>query len=64
MLLQKILSRKLIMTLLGVLILVSGIDIPEEVQTWIAGLIMAYVASQGVVDSVEKNKETPSTNEE
>jgi len=51
---SKFISRKLIVTVLGMLAGFLGWgDIPPEVSSWIAGIIIMYIGGQSVVDAVE-----------
>jgi len=54
---SKFISRKLIVTVLGLLAGMLGWGtIPPEVMQWIAGIIMMYVAGQSYVDAAEVSK--------
>jgi len=56
--LKKFVSRKLIMTLVGLFVSASGLPIPGEAINTVVQLIMVYVGGQSVVDAVEKHKDT------
>ena len=55
---EKLKSRKFIMTVLTALIMVGndglGLNLPSESLMTIAGLVMSYVIGQGYVDGKEK----------
>jgi len=54
---DKLASRKLILTVCGVAIVAlatfMGIEIPDETMVSIMGMVGAYVVGQGVVDAAE-----------
>jgi cytochrome c oxidase assembly factor CtaG len=49
----KWLSKKLIMTLAGAILVpvLQNMGVPQDTITWILGLIATYVAGQSVVDA-------------